>query len=380
MRTMDRAREACEKFLPGLAEELAGVPLPVLEAPGGPGLDAFRRAGGPGLLIPGLYGGGGAGALEAVRVGRALGALSPSLGVATAMHNFSVASLVALVGSAEASGLEWMLIEGIARDRLLVASGFAEGRTGTGILDASVTARPVDGGFLVNGAKKPCSLTRSMNLLTAGVALPAADGGDGSELGVALVPADSPGISRRPFWEAPFLAGAESDEVLLEDVFVPGELMLRTQTELGTGLDTLQTVGFVWFELLVTSAYTGAVARLAETALAAGRGSATDRAALITGTEAAAALAEHVARRVDDGRVGNDELAASLTARYAVQELLVDTADRAAELLGGLAFATAPDIGHLLAVSRALAFHPPSRSSTARALVDHHAGAPLRVQ
>ncbi|WP_308111074.1 acyl-CoA dehydrogenase family protein [Streptomyces sp. ET3-23] len=377
---MDRAREACEKFLPGLAEELAGVPLPVLEAPGGPGLDAFRRAGGPGLLIPGLYGGGGAGALEAVRVGRALGALSPSLGVATAMHNFSVASLVALVGSAEASGLEWMLIEGIARDRLLVASGFAEGRTGTGILDASVTARPVDGGFLVNGAKKPCSLTRSMNLLTAGVALPAADGGDGSELGVALVPADSPGISRRPFWEAPFLAGAESDEVLLEDVFVPGELMLRTQTELGTGLDTLQTVGFVWFELLVTSAYTGAVARLAETALAAGRGSATDRAALITGTEAAAALAEHVARRVDDGRVGNDELAASLTARYAVQELLVDTADRAAELLGGLAFATAPDIGHLLAVSRALAFHPPSRSSTARALVDHHAGAPLRVQ
>ncbi|GHF20582.1 oxidoreductase [Streptomyces morookaense] len=380
MRTMDRAREACEKFLPGLAEELAGVPLPVLEAPGGPGLDAFRRAGGPGLLIPGLYGGGGAGALEAVRVGRALGALSPSLGVATAMHNFSVASLVALVGSAEASGLEWMLIEGIARDRLLVASGFAEGRTGTGILDASVTARPVDGGFLVNGAKKPCSLTRSMNLLTAGVALPAADGGDGSELGVALVPADSPGISRRPFWEAPFLAGAESDEVLLEDVFVPGELMLRTQTELGTGLDTLQTVGFVWFELLVTSAYTGAVARLAETALAAGRGSATDRAALITGTEAAAALAEHVARRVDDGRVGNDELAASLTARYAVQELLVDTADRAAELLGGLAFATAPDIGHLLAVSRALAFHPPSRSSTAQALVDHHAGAPLRVQ
>ncbi|WP_306665289.1 acyl-CoA dehydrogenase family protein [Streptomyces morookaense] len=377
---MDRAREACEKFLPGLAEELAGVPLPVLEAPGGPGLDAFRRAGGPGLLIPGLYGGGGAGALEAVRVGRALGALSPSLGVATAMHNFSVASLVALVGSAEASGLEWMLIEGIARDRLLVASGFAEGRTGTGILDASVTARPVDGGFLVNGAKKPCSLTRSMNLLTAGVALPAADGGDGSELGVALVPADSPGISRRPFWEAPFLAGAESDEVLLEDVFVPGELMLRTQTELGTGLDTLQTVGFVWFELLVTSAYTGAVARLAETALAAGRGSATDRAALITGTEAAAALAEHVARRVDDGRVGNDELAASLTARYAVQELLVDTADRAAELLGGLAFATAPDIGHLLAVSRALAFHPPSRSSTAQALVDHHAGAPLRVQ
>jgi alkylation response protein AidB-like acyl-CoA dehydrogenase len=296
------------------------------------------------------------------------------------MHNFSVASLVALVASEDASGLEWMLIEAIARDRLLVASGFAEGRTGAGILDSSVTAVPTEGGYLVNGVKKPCSLTHSMDLLTAGVALPAADGQGGSELGVALVPAQSPGITRKPFWGAPFLAGAESDEVRLENVHVPSELMLRPQVELGSGLDTLQTVGFVWFELLVTSAYTGAVARLVEAAVAGGRGSATDRAALVTGLEAAASLAENVARQVDEGPVGNDELAASLTARYAVQDLLVDIADRAAEVLGGLAFASSPDIGSLLAVSRALAFHPPSRTASAQAVLDHSDGAPLRVR
>lgn len=380
MRAMDHARAACEKYLPGLAGELEGVPLATLEAPGGPGLAAFRRSGGPGLLIPGAYGGGGANALDAVRVGRALGAVSPSLGVAAAMHNFSVASLVALVASEDASGLEWMLIEAIARDRLLVASGFAEGRTGAGILDSSVTAVPTEGGYLVNGVKKPCSLTHSMDLLTAGVALPAADGQGGSELGVALVPAQSPGITRKPFWGAPFLAGAESDEVRLENVHVPSELMLRPQVELGSGLDTLQTVGFVWFELLVTSAYTGAVARLVEAAVAGGRGSATDRAALVTGLEAAASLAENVARQVDEGPVGNDELAASLTARYAVQDLLVDIADRAAEVLGGLAFASSPDIGSLLAVSRALAFHPPSRTASAQAVLDHSDGAPLRVR
>ncbi|MEU3007289.1 acyl-CoA dehydrogenase family protein [Streptomyces sp. NPDC007020] len=380
MRAMNDAREACEKYLPGLAAELQGVPLATLEAPGGPGLSAFRRSGGPGLLIPGAYGGGGASALDAVRVGRALGAISPSLGVAAAMHNFSVASLVALVASEDASGLEWMLIEAIARDRLLVASGFAEGRTGAGILDSSVTAVPVEGGFLVNGVKKPCSLTHSMDLLTAGVALPAADGQGGSQLGVALVPAQSPGITRKPFWGAPFLAGAESDEIRLADVHVPQELMLRPQVELGSGLDTLQTVGFVWFELLVTSAYTGAVARLAEAAVAGGRGSATDRAGLVTGMEAASGLVENVARQVDAGPVGNDELAASLTARYAVQDLLVDVADRAAEVLGGMAFACSPDIGSLLAVSRGLAFHPPSRTASAQALLDHCGGAPLRVR
>ncbi|MEV7320802.1 acyl-CoA dehydrogenase family protein [Streptomyces sp. NPDC093970] len=378
MRGMDSARETCEKFLPGLAEALTEVPLTRLESSGSPGPELFRGHGGPGLLVPTPYGGAGASALQAARVSRALGALSPSLGVATAMHNFSVASLVALVASADASGLEWLVIEGIARDRLLVSSAFAEGRTGAGVLESGVLAVPVEGGYLVSGSKKPCSLSASMNLITASVALPGEDGG--TELGVALVPADSPGITRRPFWQAPYLAGAESDEVILDQVRIPGELMLRPQVELGTGLDTLQTVGFVWFELLVTSVYTGAVARLAESALRAGKGSATDRAALLTGVEAAIGLAENVARIVDEHTVGNAELATVLTARYAVQELLVSAADRAAELLGGLAFATTPDVGHLLAVSRALAFHPPARGATAQALIDHHDGAPLRVR
>ncbi|MEV6975317.1 acyl-CoA dehydrogenase family protein [Kitasatospora sp. NPDC093806] len=375
IRSMEQARAACDAFLPGLREELAEVPLETLESPGGPGLAAFRRAGGPGLLVPAQYGGGGATALEAVRVTRAIGAVSPSLAVAATMHNFSVASLVALLGSADATGLEWLLIEGIARDRLLVASGFAEGRAGQGILAATMTARQVGDGYRVTGAKKPCSLAHSMDLLTASVAIPLPDGG--TELGVALIPAGAPGITRHPFWASRFLAGAESDEVRLADVEVAGELMLKPGQELGGGLDTLQTVGFVWFELLVTSAYTGAVVRLVERALAEGRGSVTDRAALATRLEAAVAVVENQARAAASGEVGGDELAAVLSARYAAQDLLVDAADRAAELLGGMAYISSSEVGYLLAASRALAFHPPSRSSSAQALIDHHAGQPL---
>ncbi|MFE7189572.1 acyl-CoA dehydrogenase family protein [Kitasatospora sp. NPDC057541] len=375
IRSMELAREACDTFLPGLRDALADVPLEVLESAESPGLDAFRRAGGPGLLVPTDYSGGGAGPLEAVRATRAIGALSPSLAVAATMHNFSVASLVALLGSADATGLEWLLIEGIARDRLLVASGFAEGRAGQGILSATMTARQVEAGYLVTGAKKPCSLSRSMDLLTASVAVPLPDGG--TELGVALIPATSPGITRHPFWSSGFLAGAESDEVRLVDVEVAPELMLKPKQELGGGLDTLQTVGFVWFELLVTAAYTGAVARLVERALDEGRGSTTDRAALATKLEAAIAVVENQARAAESGEVGHDELAAVLTARYAAQDLLVEAADRAAELLGGMAYIGSSEVGYLLAVSRALAFHPPSRSSSAQALLDHHAGQPL---
>ena len=112
--------------------------------------------------------------MDAVRVTRAVAARSPSLAVATTMHQFSVASLVALAESSE--GLEWMLLDGVARDRLLLASGFAEGRTSQGILaahDEGPLGRPDLAG---QRRKQPCSLSRSMDLLTASVLFEGPDG------------------------------------------------------------------------------------------------------------------------------------------------------------------------------------------------------------
>jgi hypothetical protein len=51
----------------------------------------------------------------------------------------------------------------------------------------------------------------------------------------------------------------------------------------------------------------------------------------------------------------------------------------AAELLGGIAFIRSPDIGYLIAAVRALAYHPPSRTAMAEALVDYLTGRPLRL-
>ena len=81
-------------------------------------------------------------------------------------------------------------------------------------------ASTVVGGISVRGSKKPCSLSRSMDLLTASVAFESEGG-----FGVALIPATSPGIERRPFWNSPVLTGAESDEVILNDVVVPERLV-----------------------------------------------------------------------------------------------------------------------------------------------------------
>ncbi|MFI6048575.1 acyl-CoA dehydrogenase family protein [Streptomyces violascens] len=376
MRSTERAAEVCERFLPGLLGKLADIPLSELEAPGSPALAHFKACKGPGLVIPEAYQGSGATPLEALAVVRAIAAASPSLAVGTTMHHFSVATLFTLADSIKSSGMEWALLEGIAEQGLLVSSGFAEGRPGQGILSPTMTAAKAEGGYLINGAKKPCSLAHSMDLLTASVALPT---DSGSEMAVLLVPRGTPGITVHPFWKSWALAGAESDEVRLTDAFVDEQLVVRPELGGAGELDELQTVGFIWFELLISASYLGMAGALVERAHAAGRGSASDRAELFMTYESAGLLLEGVARMLGDGERGNDALTKTLVARYAAQDALGVAVRRAVELLGGMAFIGSSDVAYLAAVSHGLAFHPPSRASFAAPFLDHVDGHPLRL-
>jgi alkylation response protein AidB-like acyl-CoA dehydrogenase len=377
MRSLDEARNVCERYHPGMCAALADISLAEREAPGGPVLDIFRKFGGPGLMVPAEYGGMGVGALDAVRIVRAMASYSPSLGAATTMHHYTVATLFALArraGRLTAAQLE--LLADIAPASLLVASGWAEGRPGANIVVPAATARPTDGGYLVNGGKKPCSLSRSMDVLTASAAVPV----EGTPtLALLLIPANSPGVTVEKFWLSNVLAGAESDEVRLTDVFVPADLVIRSEPDAPDRLDDLQTIGFGWFEMLTTSVYVGATSGLVEQALAKGRGSVTDRAQAAIQLESAVALVENAARLIGDGLTGDAAVSAVLVARYAAQQALREAADMAAELLGGIAFIRSPDIGYLIAAVRALAYHPPSRTAMAEALVDYLTGRPLRL-
>lgn len=375
MRSLDNARDICQRYHPGLCAALAEVPLLRREAAGGPTLDLFREHGGPGLLVPRESGGAGAGPLDSVRVMRAMSSYSPSLGAATTMHHFTVAMLFSLAATAgRLTPAQLDLLAKIGPDNLIVASGWAEGKPHTNILIPAATAQVAEGGYLVNGGKKPCSLSRSMDLLTASVALPA----DGEQtLALLLIPASSPGITIHKFWSSNVLAGAESDEVRLTNVFVPDELVIRTEPDDPSRLDDLQTAGFAWFEMLATAVYVGAASALIEQVLERGRGTITDRAFAVTQVEAANGLIEGAARAVDDGVTGDEAVSMVLVARYAAQQSLTVASDMAAELLGGIAFMRSPEIGYLLAAVRPLAYHPPSRTATAQPLVDYFSGQPL---
>ncbi len=377
MRTLEDARAVCEAYLPGLLANLAAVPLVELEVPGNPSIARFKAHGGPALVIPKQYAGLGASALDAVRVTRAIAAEAPSLAVATTMHHFSVATLFTLAESLRGTGIEWALLEGIATNNLLVSSGFAEGRPGRGILSPTMTATAADGGYLVNGSKKPCSLSRSMDLVTASVSI--AGAGESSALGVMLLPAHTPGISVHPFWASNILAGAESDEVRLVDVFVHQNLMMKTELGSAGELDDLQTVGFIWFELLISSCYLGIASRLVQQVFDAERSGHSELTAMGIRLETAAMLLEGAARMLDCGERDNAALARTLMARYGAQDAIGDTVNMAVEALGGMSFIGSPEVAYLAAASHCLGFHPPSRASSLAGLAGYLFGDLLRI-
>ncbi|MDQ3403483.1 MAG: acyl-CoA/acyl-ACP dehydrogenase, partial [Actinomycetota bacterium] len=296
MRTLDDAREVCESHLPGLLSALSEVPVLELEKPDNPGLDLFRKAGGPGLVIPANYAGAGATPLEAVHITRAIGAAAPSLSVASTMHHFSVATIFTLAESLRSGGVEWALLEGIATQNLLVSSGFAEGNPGQGILSPTVGGVRKDGGIVVNGSKRPCSMSRSMDLLSASVSVPKEGGG--SEVVLMLVPAQTPGVSVHPFWGSNVLAGAESDEVRMTDVFVDDRLLVPTEFGDRGEVDELQTIGFMWFEMLITSCYLGMASALVERAFATKKLGTETVASLGVRLETATLLLEGIARQL----------------------------------------------------------------------------------
>ncbi|WP_457029995.1 acyl-CoA dehydrogenase family protein [Kitasatospora sp. P5_F3] len=374
MNFLHRERATLETFMPGLDAALAAQPLERLESAPSPAIQAFRAAGGPALLVPTRHAGSGATPLQAVRVQRAIGARCPSLAVATTMHHFSVAGLVR---AADGSGPEGALLTAIARDGLLLASGFAEGRAGQNILKPHITAQRRGERVVLNGSKMPCSLSRSMDLLTASVTITDQDGVE--RLAVALIPAQSPGIEVRPFWRTPILAGAESDEVVLTEVEVDLEMVVLTEVTADAVPDALNVAGFLWFELLLTAGYLGVASALVERVLARPGSGADDPSTYLVDIEAAMLAVEAVARAMADEEWTDTLLVAALTARYSAQDAIARTTRTCLAALGGMAFVSSSDGSYLASAAAGLTFHPPARGRMAGPLRDFLDGRPLRI-
>ncbi|MEW5249686.1 acyl-CoA dehydrogenase family protein [Microbulbifer sp. 2201CG32-9] len=364
MKLLGQEIELLERYLPGLYAHLEATPLETLEGDQNPSISWYKEAGGAGLLISSDFGGAGVSAHDMIRLTRAIASKAPSLALCTTMHQFSLASLIEL--SRNSDGPEWMLLDGIARDKLLMCSAFAEGRAGQSILEPTMRAVWDGKNWLVSGRKQPCSLARSMDLITASVKLEKE--GQHSVTGVALIPAKTAGISVEPFWKNTILAGTESDALVLDNVEVHPDLVFELGLEFEGKLDDLQTYGFIWFELLLTTSYLGVAMSLAQRVFDNDRGDANARVSLATELKGVAMLLDSVAKALDDGLDRNECLAHSLIARYQVTDAIQRSIVKSVELLGGIAFIKSHEISYLSSAAQAISFHPPSRVSAINGL------------
>lgn len=367
--SIQQARAATDRLLPGLTERLRSRGLMALEQAEPAELCAlFRESGAAALLVPTQAGGMGAAPSDTLAVLRAVGSLCPSLAVMMTMHHHTIATIVQLGGIVPAAD---ELLAAIAANNLLVASAFAEGKPGSAIFNASLKASAVEGGYLLNGSKKPCTMSHGMDVIVAGVA-PAS--GDGQ--GFAVIFAEGSGIVRERFWQTPVLAASDSNALVFRDVFVPDDMVLLAE---GEGAEQAAEVaqaaslsGLCWFQLMVGASYLGVASALVERLLDRRGVADLQLAQLAIELEGAYQALLGTASLLQQTDAADPALySQALCTRFSVQAAIERASNLAVELLGGMSFIASDEVAYLLAASRAIGFHPVSRMAAVPMLADY---------
>lgn len=341
----------------GLHARLAQRPPEEHEQDAGPALAALKQAGATAMLIPAAYGGLGVSTVDAVRFQAALGSLAPSAAIATTMHHYKIAALgnVATSGSAPAAAI----LAGLADGAKLMASGGAESTPGHDLRSLGSWAVRDGDAYRINGVKRPCSLSASMDVMSLMVELRGPDG-EGQGFAQAFVPAGSEGLRREPFWRSPVFLAAQSHAVHLDDVHVAGSHVFPLHGQVGR---QFAADCYAYFQLLISAAYLG-VAGCVAAATPIGRQATSTR-----WTRAADRLGEleagvvAAARALDDGRPSGERLNLAVRARDAVEDAIGAVGGDLLRAAGGGTFATTGFYTTLAGALHALAFHPPARGA-----------------
>ena len=347
-------------------------------------LDLLRKLNWPGLPVPEKFHGGGANLLTCCALQRALGAADPGLAVAVNMHLFSVGLMVE--HWRRRTDTSWLLMEAIATQNRLLASAFAEPNLGGSTTRSTLLAEPVDGGWTVSGRKRPCSLAAEADLVCLQVQTEA----DPSTVLVALLPTTAPGLRVVEDWDTMGMRGSASNTLVLEDCFIPKELVFY-EAPAGSEDDDVFAAGVIWFALTSTACYLGvAQAALAHTAAMMGKlriahlgqsraelpsyqAALGDHVADLLTLEAACA---DVARRMDAGAAPEQLVATALAVKQQAVRVVPAAVGAFAEACGGASYARTLPLERLWRDAQAIRFHPPTPAATRQYLARRALGLP----
>jgi alkylation response protein AidB-like acyl-CoA dehydrogenase len=318
------------------------------------GFTALRDAGLLAMAVPTELGGDGATPRQIAEVQRTLAHSCASTALASSMHQHVVAFTAwryrrGLPG-AEAT-LRRVADEGI----LLVSTGGGDWTRPRG------EAVKVDGGYRVSGRKPFASQSPVGTVLSTMFVYD--DPEQGQRVLNLAVPLASEGVRVLDNWDALGMRGTASNDVVLEDVFVPDERVLANRP-FGTVDPPLQVIGSIAMPI-ITGVYLG----VAEAAHAAAVDSVASRrddplVQQLVGLMdhrlrvARWALAGAFAEIGDDPEPSMQSFAAAMAAKREVALAGTEICDLAMELAGGAAFSRGNVIERCYRDIRAAKFHP----------------------
>ncbi|WP_341896430.1 acyl-CoA dehydrogenase family protein [Ferrovibrio terrae] len=298
--------------------------------------------------IPVELNGGGASYRELTEMLRFLARQCSGTALALAMHTHPLAAMVRRWRS-DPAAVEKPLGKIAAEELMLLSTG------GNDWLDGSGIAKKTEGGYLFSARKRFVSGAEAGNLL---MTMAICD----TEVLHAAVPMNSKGITIEQTWRTLGMRASGSQDVRLEDVFVP-DASIALRRPAGVWHPFFHLVTLVAFPLIY-SVYRGVAEQLRDEVLkiAARRRSDMDAqlqvGAMETALAAAIAAHEQMVSLGESGAPGEQTSATIMTLKRAMTESLLTMASLAMDAAGGSAFYRDNGIERLFRDLQAARYHP----------------------
>lgn len=180
---------------------------------------------------------------------RLCAAHEPSLGIALTMHHHIV---LVLAKYPQIFNNAAQIINAVTQHECLVASAFAEGQSGVNIFNPSSQIERIDQLLVLNGSKKPCSLSSIADYYILSTAL-------NQRLSLINLPATRSGISVSPFWNLDIFQYCDNNELVFEQVQLENDELSNLEDD---HLSLCLVYGLSLFNYFALSSYIGIADRL----------------------------------------------------------------------------------------------------------------------
>jgi alkylation response protein AidB-like acyl-CoA dehydrogenase len=193
------------------------------------------------LPVPSEFGGPGLTLAEVCREQRRLAYHAPATALAVNMHLYWAGVAADLWRRGDAS-LEWILRDAVAGE--IFAAGHAESGNDVPVLLSTAKAERVDGGYRFTGQKHFGSLTPVWTRF----GVHGMDVSDPAQPKVvhAFVARDTRGCTIKKTWDVLGMRATQSDDTVLENVFVPDRYIARVVPAGAAGMDSFVLAVFAW--------------------------------------------------------------------------------------------------------------------------------------